>query len=112
MQAGTETGSLINHVMTEAQQKEPQVGDGVTICQWTDRKAGTIVRLTRCTIEVQQDTAKRTDENGMSEDQAYEYAPNPNGKLHTFRKTKKGWKDGDGNGLLIGARRAYHDYSF
>lgn len=111
MKLGSETGSLMNHVMTTSGQAEPKVGDGATICMWSDRHACTIIKVTRCTVTVQEDKAIRTDTNGMSESQTYSYEPDPNGATYVFRKTKSGWKS-KGVGLLIGVRRHYYDYSF
>jgi len=111
MKLGSETGSLMNHVMTGNNQPEPKVGDGATICGWTDRHAATIIKVTRCTVTVQQDKATRIDNNGMSECQIYQYEADPKGSVHTFRKTKNGWKS-KGYGLLIGHRQEYYDYSF
>ena len=111
MRLGTETGSVLNHFMTTSAQPEPVVGMGATICCWTDRHAATIVKVTRCQIHVQEDIATRTDDNGMSESQRYEYQPDPNGAVIVFRKTKHGWKSKSG-GLLVGVRRHYHDFSF
>ena len=111
MKLGSETGSLMNHFMTDSKQPQPKVGDGCTICCWTDRHAATIIKVTRCTVTVQEDKAIRTDKNGMSECQTYEYEPDPNGATMVFRKTKNGWKS-KGYGLLIGFRNHYYDYSF
>lgn len=111
MKLGTETGSVVNHFMATAKQIEPAIGMGATICYWTDRRAATIVKVTRCQIHVQEDIARRVDTNGMSECQEYEYEPDPNGAVTIFRKTKRGWK-GNGAGLLIGSRQHYYDYSF
>lgn len=112
MRLGSETGSLMNHLFTGPGQIEPAVGMGATICCWTDRHAGTIVKVTRCQVHVQLDVATRTDSNGMSECQTYSYSPNPNGGVTVFRKTKRGWRSKNGYGLLIGSRREYYDYSF
>lgn len=117
MTAGTETGSLINHVLSGANGGvTPTIGMGATVLCWSDRHAGTVVKVTRCTLVVQEDTATRTDTNGRSEVQAYDYARNPDGRLWKFRLTKRGWRaegsGGQGNGLLLGDRRKYHDYSF
>lgn len=111
MRIGSETGSLMNHLMAGGR-IEPAVGMGATILCWTDRHAATIVRVTRCQVHVQYDNAKRTDENGMSECQTYAYTPNPNGAVVVFRKTKRGWRSRCGNGLLVGERCHYHDFSF
>lgn len=56
------------------------------------RHAGTVIKVTRCTVTVQEDKAIRTDTNGMSESQTYTYEPDPKGAVHVFRKTKNGWK--------------------
>lgn len=97
----------------------PVVGMGATICFLTDRRAGTIVAVSASgkQITVQRDTCTRTDKNGMSECQSYDYAPNPEGTTDTFTFRKNGrWvqKGSDMNGTCcyIGGRREYHDYSF
>jgi hypothetical protein len=110
MKAGTETGSLMNHVMSRGETK-PEVGMGATILMWTDRKAGTIIKVTPTQVHVQVDKATRTDTNGMSESQEYAYERDTNGAVYVFRMTKRGYRC-NGNGLGIGYRRAYHDYSF
>jgi ribosomal protein S14 len=111
LRAGTETGSLINHIMAD-NPATPELGMGATICCWTDRHAGTIIRITRTQIHVQRDTATRTDTNGMSESQEYSYAANPAGVIDVFRMTRRGWRNAAGNGLSIGVRKAYYDFSF
>jgi hypothetical protein len=112
MKLGTQTGSLVNHLMTTSDTgKQPKVGDGVTICGWTDRTPATIIKLSSCTITVQEDNFKRTDNNGMSESQTYEYSANPDGNILIFRKTKKGWTR-KGYSLSLCGRNRYYDYSF
>lgn len=115
LKAGTETGSLTNHLMSRSKQPAPAVGMGVTMLAWTDRHAGTIIKVSPSgkTVVVREDRATRTDSNGMSESQAYRYEENPEGRTVTFRLTKRGWRGtGHGYGLLIGERMAYRDYSF
>ena len=102
----------MNHIYSAATQLTPTVGMGATILCWTDRHAGTIVKVTRTQVHVQRDTATRVDANGMSEAQDYKYAADPTGTVEVFRMTRKGYRNSAGNGLLIGSRRAYHDYSF
>ena len=111
MKAGTQTGSLVNHLMSQDTPIAPEIGMGATILSWTDRNAGTIVKITPKQIHVQEDNAERTDSNGMSECQDYAFTPNPKGKITIFRLTKNGYR-GDGKGLLIGTRDKYYDYSF
>jgi hypothetical protein len=120
MKAGTETGSLINHLYSRAAQIKPQVGMGATILCWTDRHAGTIIEVTADSFVVQEDRATRTDKNGMSDCQSYSYEPDPNGPRTTFKRVKRGkakgdWRENgvkDGRGVLIGRRDKHHDYSF
>lgn len=112
MKAGTETGSLINHLYSRAATPDPEVGMGATILGWTDRYAGTIVKVTKTQIHVREDKATRLDSNGMSESQDYSYERDPHGVLHVFRHTKRGYRNSRGNGLLVGVREKYYDYSF
>lgn len=119
MRAGTQTGSLINHLMSREASKVPAVGDGATMLGWTDRHAATVVEVSASgkKVVVQQDHAKRIDNNGMSESQSYEYSPNPNGSrdVYTLRKDGSYTRRGDtlgGRQLLIGHREEYYDYSF
>jgi hypothetical protein len=101
----------MNKLMGDSNQPVPVVGMGATILAWTDRYAGTVVAVTPKSFTVREDTATRTDANGMSEVQSYDYTPNPNGRTWTFRMTKRGWS-AKGTGVALGFRRAYHDYSF
>ena len=105
-------GSLMNHLMTNSKQIEPKEGMGATICCWSDRHAATIVKVTKSQIHVQEDFATRTDSNGMSESQTYDYSPNTNAPVIVFRKTKKGYRSKGGDSLLVGHRQHYYDYSF
>ena len=97
------------------QDLKPEVGMGATITMFSDRLPATIVKV--CTdrkIQVQEDNAKRTDKNGESENQEYEYTPNTKSVIRTFTLRKNGsWvESGSSSGLLIGKRDKYHDYSF
>lgn len=121
---GTETTSVVNWIQsTPNGQPEPEVGMGCIILMWTDRHAGTIIKVERFkggnqagqvkAIHVQQDKAKRTDKNGFSESQTYTYEHNPNGSVHVYKKTVRGWKSKDGGGYLrIGERNEYSDPCF
>ena len=119
MQLGTQTGSLINHVLSNYNDATPVVGMGCTILGWSDRHAATIVEVSknRKTIAIQKDIAVRTDKNGMSEMQSYDFTPNPNAtkEIYTLRKNGRWIRKGDsikGNHLKIGARQEYYDFSF
>jgi len=112
------TNSGINLLMSQSKDALPAVGMGATILMWSDRHAATIVEVSANlkTIVIQQDNAKRTDNNGMSESQTYEYSPNTDAprRTYTLRKNGKYVEKGspmNGLPLAIGYRREYYDYS-
>lgn len=116
---GTQTGSLINHLMSGGADKTPQVGDGATVLMWSDRHAGTIVEVSPNGKRVGfcQDKATRTDKNGMSDSQDYSYEPDPSAGIQYFTLRKNGaWvREGEsikGTRLSIGSRNEFHDFSF
>lgn len=122
MKIGSQTGSLMNHLMSAGSGTAPEVGMGATVLSYSDRYAGTIIEVggteKRPEIVVQQDHAKRTDDHGMSDMQSYDYTPDPEGRTYRFRLMKRGWKQVgddnrvfDGYGLLIGDRREFYDYT-
>lgn len=131
LKLGKETGSVMNHIYSRATrgQPDPVVGMGVTFLQWTDRSAGTIVEVFKIgndlAIKTQGDRAERTDKNGFSEDQTYEYTPQPNAAKQVWRFRNNAWeqvrlnpesgrwkKVEGGGGLRIGVRDAYWDPCF
>jgi hypothetical protein len=111
-----ENMSLINALLGNmVNTPAPVAGLGVTELGWTDRHAGTITRVSpngkRLWFTL--DIATRTDANGMSESQTYTYAQNPSAQEREARLCKNGWKIvGSRNGLSLGRREKYHDYSF
>lgn len=104
--------------MTEQVKITPTVGMGATIQFWSDRQAATIIAVNGRTVTVQADLATRTDDNGMSECQSYNYYPNPNGAIYKFSLRKDGRyhevgvKMYGGCRLHIGVRDNYYDFSF
>lgn len=72
-------GNLINRVMENTTSNKPTVGMGATILGYSDRHAATVVSVSKDgkSVDIQRDTATRTDKNGMSECQDYEYSPTP-----------------------------------
>ena len=132
MRLGTETGSLMNNLLSRAVIGQPaaKVGMGATLLGWTDRYPATITQVYAnkvgeiVEIAIQEDLAKRVDNNGMSECQDYEFEADPNGTCYRFKKDRKGmWREirmGDkgrmvftgGRGLRIGEREKYSDFSF
>lgn len=125
MKLGTETGSLVNHVMSRSSNPEPHVGMGATLLSWTDRLAATVISYDGKLLCVQRDNEKRIDNNGMSECQEYECTPNPHAMICVFKHDKDGsWREvilnpvtgrynlAHGYRLVLGVRRPYHDFSF
>lgn len=128
MKIGTETGSLVNHLYSRMTNgaPEPTVGMPATLLGWTDRHPGTVVAWDGKLLQIQEDDWQRTDRNGLSESQTYEYTPNPKGSIHLFKVDRSGeWREcyrneagrlilhkGCGYGLILGRREAYRDPSF
>jgi hypothetical protein len=94
---------------------------GATEYCYTDRNAWTVVWVSpnKKTIILTRDSYKRIDSNGMSESQEYEFTSdmNPeNGRKATLRKNGQWRWQGDsiknGNGIVLGHRDRYYDFSF
>lgn len=102
------------------------VGDGVTINLWSDRHAATIIKKTAYSVTVQQDTATLSPDfkpewiaGGFAghcvnqDEQTYTYERNPNGRVETFRWSKKYGRYGTpGNPSLSKGRHEFYDYNF
>lgn len=115
MKLGRDTASVVNWLSSGTKgQPTPEVGMGVTLLLWTDRHAGTITRVSPSgkTFWFREDTAKRTDTNGMSESQTYEFTPNPDATERCARLTKSGAYKSAGTRIRVGSRSKYHDFSF
>lgn len=120
MRLGTQTGSLINHVMASSANPTVKVGDGATVLLYTDRYACTIVSVSANgkVVGVQRDISKRTDDNGMSDSQSYDYERNPNAAVEYFSLRKndrfigRGGNMSSGPVLKVGVRDEFHDFSF
>lgn len=108
-------GSLVNS-LSEASDKEWAVGDGATILMFSDRHAATVVEAGPKRIVIQRDIAKRTDDNGMSESQTYEFTPDPTAPkiAYTLRKNGRWVREGDplrGGETLGRGRSSYYDFT-
>lgn len=97
--------------------KMPAKGDGVTQIVGSDCYPFTVSRVhpdgMRCWVKA--DDFKRTDTNGFSETQTYEYTQNPNAEEIALRWTGKRWQNVAGarwTPYRIGERKAYTDPSF
>jgi len=75
MKLGTQTGSLVNHLMSY-DKNMPEVGKGATELLWSDRHAYQVTWVSddkkKCTIR--RCDAQRIDNNGMDESQEYDYS--------------------------------------
>ncbi len=107
----------MNHLMDNAKVLlAPEVGMGATELCWTDRRAYTIIEVSKSgrRFTMQEDKATPLHE-GMTESQSWIFDPNPNGckEIVSLRKDGK-WRVKGSNGLqvLVGARQKYYDYSF
>jgi hypothetical protein len=115
--AGTDTGSLVNLLYSGSKDQVPTIGMGATILCWTDRHAATIVEVSAKRVGIRQDEAIRTDTNGMSDSQQYEYKPG-NGPVtyYTLRKNGAWVREGEpmkgGQRITIGVRDEHYDFSF
>lgn len=107
---------LLNVISTVQEKLPAKVGDPATIVMYTDRHAATVIAVSKSgkTITIQHDLATRTDKNGWSENQTYEYQRNVQGRTEVARLGKYGWRIGGRNGtkVLIGIREEYWDPSF
>lgn len=99
----------------------PQVGMGVTELLWSDREPYEIIEVKDDRhIVIRRMNYKRTDKNGFSECQEYEYTSNPNGYTCTLYRNNKGrWvrrvgRNGVDNssGWVVGRMEKYEDPTF
>lgn len=107
--------------------REFVVGDGATLCGYSDREAYTVVARTAKTLTLQED--KATLLNGFDSGEAdalkftpggfsghtdgtqrYAYAANPEGRKVIARLTKKGWTVQTQR--VIAGRHHHYDYNF
>ena len=100
--------------------REFEVGDGATLCGYSDRDAYTVIKRTAKTLTIQED--KSTLLNGFESGEKDALVCHPGGfcghvegtQRYSYevvaRLTKKGWKV---NGSRVVAGRShYHDYNF
>ena len=128
MKLGTDTGSLVNHMMSMTGDHAIYVGAPATLLSWTDRHPATVVEVITkgksLYVIVQADSWTRIDNNGISENQSYLYGRDHNGYKSTFKWANSRWRQvvlneeskrynllGVG-GLSIGHREKYEDPSF
>lgn len=98
---------------------DPEIGMGGTVQIGSDRYAVTIIAVSRSKREVviQRDMYRWLKGTPGSEDQEYEFAPNPQGETKTYTRRQDGYfyqkgQPRRGPYLTIGERDAYRDPSF
>lgn len=96
--------------------KDLYIGMGATICYWSDRSPATVIQILQDgkRVIIQEDKFTRTDNNGISELQEYDYERDPNGATYVVTLRKDGrYKISKSNTIVaLGARRKYYDPSF
>lgn len=131
MKLGTETGSLVNHLLAAGTlgQPTPEVGMGATLLSWTDRNPATITKVfaigKALAVQVKQDDFKVVSGSMQDGSAEYEFSPNPTGYAWTFKfdgsrwvqvvlnKSTGRWKKvSGGDSLRIGDRAKYYDPHF
>ena len=130
MKLGTQTGSLVNHLIAGAGTlSEIKAGTPATILSWSDRSPATVFRVFKVgsstIVEVRDDQYKRIDNNGISESQVYEYKTDVNGSRSYWKIDKNGnvsrtykneetgrWGKIKSGAIAFGSREKYHDFTF
>lgn len=123
MHLGTQTGSLVNHILSSSASREPVIGEGATVLHWSDRSPATVTGwyADKQIVELREDRAFCTD----FDLQTYEFERSEFGATYFFRREKNGswcqvflnrttgrWIKSKGMGLIIGRREKYRDPSF
>jgi len=120
---GTETGSLVNHVMSASKGIAPIAGEAATVLHWSDRDPATVTDwdAAKQIVTVREDDATCTD----FDQQTYTFSRCDRGATWHFKREKNGswvqvflnrttgrWIKSKGAGLIIGRREKYRDPSF
>lgn len=108
--------------------REVEVGDGVTVCLYTDRHAATVIARTKCTLTIQHDKATLKESfkpefipGGFgahcanNDEQEYDYERDENGQVEVFRWSEKygRWCKGEDQSIkLTLGRHEFYDYNF
>jgi hypothetical protein len=133
MKLGTQTASLVNHMMANTVTSEIKPGTGATFLSWTDRHPGTVINVFKkgayTYLDVRHDRVEYHAEGKSTNDfgGTYDIVDGEDQFFSTFRFKTDGssgfqkvsknpdtgrWnKIGDG-GLSVGTREYYYDPSF
>lgn len=132
MKLGTQTGSLVNHMMSNTSVRDIVPGEtGATLLSWTDRHPATVVDVfskgAYTYYVIQEDSweiVKGSEQDGSAQ---YGFTRNPNGYKQIFRAKTDGssgfqkvtinqdtgrWNKVGSGGLSIGNRERYYDPHF
>jgi len=104
----------------------PAIGQGATICHWSDRTACTIIAVSKSgkTITLQADHAELDDwapemiPGGFAahctnnHSQRYRYSPNPDAPIRKARLRNNGCYRTSNGEKVIEGRHQFHDYNF
>lgn len=129
MKLGSETGSLVNHLMGSSSQIDPEVDMPATILSWSDRAAATVTNMFtkngRKIVEVTYDISTVVRGSTADGSAVYRYERDPAGSVRYFRREKTGewvcvrknedtgrWAKSGQSGILLGHRETYRDPSF
>jgi hypothetical protein len=87
----------------------PKVGDGATMAIGSDRYPGTVIEVSKSghTVKVRSDNYKLVGGSALSEDQRYEFTPNPNGAVEVFTRRKNGRYVRKGESFRGGLRASF-----
>lgn len=119
-------GSFVNAMAGQSGQHgedthQWNIGDGVTLLYWTDRKAATVVDVSKDkkTITIQHDSV--VFQPGSMGSVVDSYKPDPNGLIEVAKFGRGGWRTVSretgryqmkGGNRIIPGRDYYHDPSF
>lgn len=129
MKLGSETGSLVNHLMSSSSNTEPNIGTPATLLSWSDRDAATVTNVFtkngRNIVEVTYDISTVVRGSTADGSAVYRYERDPSGSVRYFRREKTGewvcvrknedtgrWVKSGQSGILLGHRETYRDPSF
>lgn len=129
MKLGSETGSLVNHLMSTSTNDEPTAGTPATLLYWSDRAAATVtdvfVKNGRTFVEVKYDISTVVRGSTVDGSAEYHYKRDLSGSVRYFRREKTGewicvrknedtgrWVKSGRGGILFGHRETYYDPSF
>lgn len=127
MKLGTQTGSLMNHIMANTVTSEIKAGTPATFLSWTDRHPGTVIDVTkkgkftylkvrRDDVVYHEDRSGKFDIVDGSDDNFQMFRFKTDGssgfqKVGINPESGRYVKWGDG-GLTVGTREYYYDPSF